>query len=386
MPKNIVICCDGTGNEIDENLSNVFKLFRVISKNDKQCVFYDPGVGTLGQQNPWAKFSQAAKSVFGLATGQGLDDNVLDAYRFLITAYHNGDQIYLFGFSRGAYTVRVLAGLIHMLGLLQPEQINLCGYALTAYKRAAGENDLAIAWRFQRNVSSRKLGIKFIGVWDTVSSVMVPRKDRMYWPSMQTLPYTRRNPSVAVFRQAMAIDERRRLFRLNRWEQPQQFVANPFAKGDASVEQDIKQVWFAGVHSDIGGGYAEPESGISKFPLQWMLEEAKKHGLLVNTATQNHLVNGQQRKGSRRVYVAPDSVAMPHDSMNFAWSVLEWIPKRIKWLESQNRRSFLGWYIPDSEPRSIAEDSVIHASVFERIKAQNDYRPSNLPDKYEVDE
>ena len=113
--KNIVICCDGTGNEISENISNVLKLYRVLRKSGKtepqQVVFYDPGVGTLARPDPWRKLLQNAVTVLGLATGYGLDNNVLTAYDFLINHYQEGDDIFLFGFSRGAYAIRVLAGL-----------------------------------------------------------------------------------------------------------------------------------------------------------------------------------------------------------------------------------------------------------------------------------
>src|SRR6202165_1575795 len=138
--KNIIVCCDGTGNEISENISNVLKLYRVLRKTGKttprQVVFYDPGVGTLARPDPWTKLRQDAIAILGLATGYGLDDNVLSAYEFLINQYEDGDDIYLFGFSRGAYTVRVLAGLIHKVGLLAPQQRNLAGAALTAYKQS----------------------------------------------------------------------------------------------------------------------------------------------------------------------------------------------------------------------------------------------------------
>src|SRR3954470_11190311 len=137
--KNIVVCCDGTGNEISENISNVLKLYRVVRKTGKtdpqQVVFYDPGVGTLARPNPWTKLKQDAVTVLGLATGYGLDDHVLKAYTFLINHYEEGDDIFLFGFSRGAYTARVLAGLVHKVGLLAPEQCNLADAALTAYKQ-----------------------------------------------------------------------------------------------------------------------------------------------------------------------------------------------------------------------------------------------------------
>jgi uncharacterized protein (DUF2235 family) len=384
MPKNIVICCDGTGNEIKEHISNVLKLFRIARKNDSQYVFYDPGVGTLSQSDKWSEIRYKFKGVLGLATGYGLDDNILKAYTFLIDHYQDGDQIFLFGFSRGAYTVRALAGFMHLIGLLQPHQKNLCGYALAAYKQSTDKNDLAIGWRFQKVTSARQVTVKFVGVWDTVASILVPRSDRLFIPSLQTLPYTRKNPSVQVFRQAMAIDERRRMFRLNRWEDPQKFIANPFKNVSAHPDQDIKQVWFAGVHSDIGGGYPESESGLSKFPLRWMIDEAVNHGLIIDKANFNHMVNGYKRRGSSFNYIAPDVSAKIHDSMTAGWKPLEWLPKSAKLKEWPGRRALFGLYLPNSEPRLIPDDAFIHQSAIAKIKEDKTYTPSNIPKRYHI--
>src|SRR6267142_2800884 len=213
--RNIIICCDGTGNEISENISNVLKLYRCLRKTEKtqprQLVFYDPGVGTLERPDPWHKLKQDFNAILGLATGYGLDDNVLAAYAFLVHNYQHGDAIYLFGFSRGAYTVRVLAGLIHKIGLITPEQVNLAGSGLIAYKQFssdeapklrarltsfadAGAEDAVPpspfdnAAQFARITSSRWPTIRFLGVWDTVASVIVPRPDRFYLPSLLSLP------------------------------------------------------------------------------------------------------------------------------------------------------------------------------------------------------
>ncbi len=122
--------------------------------------------------------------------------------------------------------------------------------------------------------------IRFMGCWDTVSSVIVPRPDRWYIPSLEKLPYTITNPCVQAFRHAMAIDERRRMFRLLPWQENQKFKTNPFVKDTAAADQDIKQLWFSGVHSDIGGGYPEKESGAAKLSLKWMVEEAEAHGIV----------------------------------------------------------------------------------------------------------
>ena len=340
--RNIIICCDGTGNEISENISNVLKLYRCLRKTEKtsprQLVYYDPGVGTLTRPDPWHKLTQDFNAILGLATGYGLDDNVLAAYSFLAHNWQPGDQIYLFGFSRGAYTVRVLAGLIHKIGLITPEQVNLAGSGLIAYKQfssdeapklraklksitdaAAAEDALPPspfdnAAQFARITSSRWPTIRFVGVWDTVASVIVPRPDRFYWPSLEELAWTLQNPSVQTFRQAISIDERRCMFRLKKWYDPQTYKPVRFNEVHAAP-QDILQVWFAGVHADIGGGYPEKESGLSKYPLLWMIDEAAKCGLKFTTANINQLAWGIQRKSSPYSYVEPDVRGDLHTSL-----------------------------------------------------------------------
>lgn len=405
MARNLVVCCDGTGNEVEGNLSNVLKLFRIARKSDAQRVYYNPGIGTIGHRDAWARLRQNAKAAFGLATGYGIDRDILGAYHFICEHYAPGDEIFLFGFSRGAYTVRALAGLIHLLGVLAPDQRNLASYALTAYKSASEKDDLSIAWNFRRIVGSRRATIAFMGVWDTVASVIVPRADRLFVPSLQTLPYTRRNPSVRVFRHAIAIDERRRMFRVNHWLQPQRFVANPFRTQDTppGEAQDIRQVWFAGVHSDIGGGYPETESGLSKFPLHWMLGEAVAHGLLVNPVAWRRIALGIGNKARRIQYVAPDARALLHDSLTVPWQLLEWLPKSARWREQvardeKQREMRPALYLPRGEPRAMAPTGasdlsdgiaavpVLHRSVLERMAALPQYRPANLPQKYTIEE
>jgi uncharacterized protein (DUF2235 family) len=261
-----------------------------------------------------------------------LDANVLDAYRFLVENYQKGDEIYLFGFSRGTHTIRVLAGFINLIGVLQPHQEYLSSYALNAYKQSSIKNQFDIAWWAQEVLETQRATIRFMGRWDTVASVIVPRPDRFYLPALEALPYTEEDPCVQVFRHAIAIDERRRMFRLSRWKEPQLFKSNSFVKDDNAVEQNIKQVWFAGVHSDIGGGYSEQESGAAKYPLGWMIDEAKEHGLVFRETMVKRLVRGQNPKdveeGSKRDYAAPTPTSMLHNSMNFAWSILEYLPKK----------------------------------------------------------
>jgi uncharacterized protein (DUF2235 family) len=391
MAKNIVICCDGTGNQVEGNLSNVLKLFRILHKNDGQRVYYNPGIGTIGTDDPWTKLTQNTKGVFELATGYGLDDEILGAYQFIAENYQKDDRVFLFGFSRGAYTVRALAGFVHIIGLLPPDQLNVANYGLSAYKKASEQHDFQQAWHFGHVTGARPITIDFVGVWDTVASMIVPRWDRgIPVPTLQTLPYTRTNSSVKVFRHAKALDERRRMFRLNRWKEPQSFIANPFDKSAPAVDQDIKQVWFAGVHADIGGGYPEKESGLSKFPLNWMIDEAVKYGLDIDTRTRNHLALGQNDPGAREIFVKPDAQAQLHISLTAAWWPLELIPKRVKYQEWKRRLRLDGFYIPDAEPRPFKlidpythteiETTIprVHQSVLDRMNMLSDYRPINL--------
>lgn len=410
-PKNLVICCDGTGNEISENISNVLKLYRCLRKTEKtqprQMVYYDPGVGTVTEPSTWHRWKTNVNLVLGLATGYGLDDNVLSAYCFLVQHYAAGDRIYLLGFSRGAYTVRVLAGLIHKIGLISPEQANLAGSGLIAYKQYSGtgrgnaiedvegiatdesgpvpKDAFDLAAQFARITSTRWPTIHFIGVWDTVASVIVPRPDRLFWPSLEELAFTLRNPSVRIFRQAIAIDERRCMFRLKQYRDPQDYWSNRYVPDEKKVPQDILQVWFAGVHGDIGGGYPEAESGDSKYPLIWMIEEAAKAGLKFNTSTVNQLAFGVPRKNSPFHYVAPaytGKTGVLHDSMTAAWRVLEYLPKKAKYKEWPERKVYFGFYIPDCEPRVIPEGAHVHESVLKRMAVEPDYRPVNMPKDY----
>lgn len=246
------------------------------------------------------------------------------------------------------------------------------------------ENTDDRAAQFARIVSAKWPIIRFLGVWDTVASVIVPRPDRLYLPSLQKLAFTNENPSVKTFRQAVSIDERRRMFRLDPWTEPQVFMRNRFSRTHNAEPQDSLQVWFAGVHADIGGGYPEIESGLSKFPLLWMIEEAMKCGLAVDRRTVNQLAWGVQRKGSPFSYVTPDITSELHDSMTVGWRILEYLPKADKYKEWDNRKSWVGYYLPDAEPRPIPSGAFIHESVTERMKAVPGYRPVNLPADHQV--
>lgn len=378
MRRNIVICCDGTGNAIEGDFSNVLKLFRIALKDEEQIVYYNTGVGTIGLASDWARFCQKAKTVFGLATGYGLDANVLDAYRFVCQTWRPDDRIYIFGFSRGAYTARILAGFIHLIGLLRPENTNLAANALTAYKSTSQKNDFSLARSFRRMCDTRHATIHFVGVWDTVASWIVPRPDRFYLPSLGTLPFTRNNPSVRTFRHAISIDERRRMFRLNEWEAGQIFEPVPFANPPSTEKQDVLEMAFAGVHSDIGSAYPEDESALSKFPLAWLIKQAEAKGLKIKQSLYLHLVDGAPLPDGRHFYTAPNAAGCLHNSLTWPWWLLEVIPKRTKRRETRRWSLLWWWYFPLGERRRLPATVLLHPSVRERQRAREDYNPQNI--------
>ena len=211
--RNIVICCDGTGNEISQNISNVLKLDRCVRKTEKtqprQLVRYHPASARWRGRTRGTSCGRISTPSWGLPPAMGWMTPCSRPTNSWSTITRDGDQIYPFGFSRGAYTVRVLAGLISKAGLVSPQQVNLAGSGLSAYKQFssdvapkfgldlhaltdAGDEDGPLAAtpfdnaaQFSRITSARWPTIRFVGVWDTVASVLVPRPDRFYWPSLE---------------------------------------------------------------------------------------------------------------------------------------------------------------------------------------------------------
>jgi uncharacterized protein (DUF2235 family) len=361
MPKNIVICCDGTGNEYGDLNSNVVHLYQALIQDDRrQACYYHPGVGTEGSPASHNKLEAFFAIVAGLGFGKGLLRYVGDAYRFLMDVYEDGDHIYLFGFSRGAYTVRALSGMLHMFGLLHRGNDGLIPYILKMFakrtRKASGMKDsFDEAAGFQATYS-RKVLVHMVGVWDTVNSV------GMVWDPLK-LPYTARNPIMENGRHAVSIDERRSFFRNNLW-------------GAAFPEQSIKQVWFAGVHSDIGGSYPADRSGLSQITLQWMLCEAVHLGLLVDSHRAEQILG--------RIPPPPPMPPNPAQPINVSlkgwWWLLEILPHHYYDMATQK----MYWTIPRGESRTIPPGSVIHQSVVEKLKLDPTYRPKNLPEQWDT--
>lgn len=351
MPKNIIVCFDGTGNQFGERNSNVVNLYRVLRRDmQSQIAYYDPGVGTMSDPEVKAPLARKISKYFGLAFGYGLETNIFEAYSYLMDNYQPKDKIFLFGFSRGAYTARVLAGFIRMSGLLEKGCQNLIPYAYRLFKNA----NFKVAAQFKATYA-RRCPIEFLGVWDTVSSVGWIGKRR-------TFPYTAANPDVKTVRHAVSIDERRAYYRQNLWNE------------EKSPNSDVRQVWFAGVHSDVGGSYPEAESGLSKIALNWMITEAVDHGLEIDRKRYHRFVLGQDKKGE---YTGPDWKTPVHKSLKGLWWLLEFWPKNYT-LEHTR------YFIPRGLPRIIAEDSLVHRSVLDKIQ-HGGYQPENLPVLYRIE-
>jgi uncharacterized protein (DUF2235 family) len=389
MAKNIVILLDGTSNEISANRTNILRLYGTLEKSERQLVYYDPGVGTFGAENAWLRFWRKAVEIWGLMTGWGLDQNVKEAYTFLVENYDNGrrkgskpserDRIHIFGFSRGAYSARVLAGFIHAVGLIERRNLNLLDYAYRAYKRVVDDTNrasFAEVRLYERLLNPDRPPIRLLGLFDTVSSLI---EHGRYGPRLRSHAFTEKNWSVEAVRHAIAIDERRTMFRPQLWPGGAEFWGNPFNHGNAKP-QDSREVWFTGGHGDVGGGYPEVESGLAKIPLKWMIDQTAKMGLYYRTQSVNELVLGTN---SAKDYVKPNENGRIHNSMNWAWAVLEFIP-RLRPKDSR-RPSLFGISIPLFERRTIPEGARVHRSVIDRASTQGK-TPPNVPPGCPIEE
>jgi uncharacterized protein (DUF2235 family) len=353
MGKNIVICCDGTANEFAADRTNVVKLFFTLVHDPlRQVAFYHPGLGTMEPSGTLTTTKRLMSKGLGLMFGWGLEADIRDAYLFLMNQFEEGDRVFLFGFSRGAYTARAVTALLHMYGLIRPGNEPLVPYAIRMMMaitslRAKGPDKnkaeldryFGMAHEFKDHFCRQGCNPYFVGVWDTVSSVG-------WIENPVRLPFTSNNPDIQIGRHAVALDERRAFFRSNLW--------HPTATGGP---KDIKQVWFPGVHADVGGGYPEAESGLAKLALQWMLLEAHNAGLLTDQSREDVVLG---RTGT--AYVAPNPKADAHDSLTWHWWPAEFVYKRhYDWdKKKEGRRMNL------FRRRTVPPGSLIHQSAYER--------------------
>jgi uncharacterized protein (DUF2235 family) len=417
MPaKNIVICCDGTGNEFvdaDPNdpkctgaNSNVVKFYTAATIDNLQAGYYHPGVGTMGDSQARTRLGKSWSRLKGLGIASGFMDNVEDAYRYLMATYDDGDQIYLFGFSRGAYTARALAAILHGYGLLCKGNEGHIPYLLrmftddmnaarkenrqhrkkreTTGKAKATKTSLTVHHAFKQTFS-HDVTLRFVGLWDTVSAV------GWFYQPMRLL-YSAQNPIIQTGRHAVSIDERRCYYQDNLWgdalpmeETPTLVEKVTHADGSVTttpIQQDILQVWFAGVHSDVGGSYRQVESALPNKTLRWMLDEAKAHGLLVEPDRERMIFGLPPVSEHPKVYAAaglyptPPEPGIVHHSLEKAWWLLEVLPHRYYVMDCDEEK----WRIPFGASRTLPSGAVVHPSVVERMHlAEAGYAPRNLP-------
>lgn len=353
--KKLVICCDGSWNRADQTTdegapcpTNVVRFAYLTAKRDAQGVpqilFYDQGVGTGNRVDRWT----------GGAFGHGLEDNIHDAYRFLVANWEPGDPIYVVGFSRGAFTARSIIGMIRKCGILKRESVKLYRQALEHYhRRDEGSEDdhpdLPVYKDFRAEHSLGGEGtipIRFVGVWDTVGALGIPLRGlRGLTRRKYRFHDTELSSSVEHAYHALAVDERRAPFEPTLWT------------SEPAAGQTVEQVWFAGVHSDIGGGYGERQ--ISDISLDWMIDKAEGAGLAVDEKV-------RQAIGSN-----PQPLAPLHDSKKGLYKATVGIDRPIGLRPDPKNRQ--GAPIRDST-------QALHPSVLQRWDADRKYRPRNLRD------
>ena len=300
--KKLVIFFDGTWNSADQHSedgklcpTNITKLFIATLPHDlqqnEQIIHYVQGIGTKTFERIW-----------GGGFGYGISDNIKDGYKFLVSNYEDGDDVYIFGFSRGAYTARSLAGLVRNVGILTRDKLYLIDKAYNIYKNKTPDwhpnSPKSLAFKTEHTWPNER--IKFLGVFDTVGALGAPFGIILGWLVDKlfgcTFHDTRLSSIIENAYHALAIDERRLIF--------QPTLMTPNTQHDAN---HFEQKWFPGVHSNVGGGY--PNTGLSDLALQWMVDKAKQHGL--------NLDLGKISKPVFEPAFAPDIKEIPNDSQTF---------------------------------------------------------------------
>jgi uncharacterized protein (DUF2235 family) len=321
MGKRIIFCADGTWDEPGKD-TNVYKIYKALTTSADQVPYYDDGVGSDGL---------AIQKLAGGAFGTGLYQKIKDGYTKLAHAYEKGDEVYIFGFSRGAYTARCLAGMAAVCGLPTANFTDaVVDTAFQAYRDKIRRADLLAQLNKTCDLFDAKLTM--VGVWDTVGSLGIPAMFGGVDPVVYGFLDTSLHPDVQNAYHAMAIDERRAEFPATLWT-------------SSSPGQTLEQVWFSGVHCDVGGSYPDDSDGsaLSDLTLAWMMSKAAALGLSFDP--------GVQAK-----YALPMDPKFALDTKHESWNPLWAFPKR----------------------RPIPANSTISDSVSLRCVHDSSYRPGNL--------
>lgn len=381
MAKQIVLLSDGTGNSASQLLkTNVWRMHLAVDLTGvEQIACYDDGVGT-------STFKPLA--ILGGAFGWGLKRNVLQLYTYLCRQYEVGDRIYGFGFSRGAFTIRLLVGFVSHAGLVpfesEEELQRNAAAAFRAYRkhcsaksgtpwlarlgRAIRDGYLAARDRRKQYTPFEKLArrevkeIEFLGLWDTVAAYGMPIDemaqaiDRHIWPL--TFPDTKLTPKVKRACHALAIDDERRSFHPVLWNESDEAPRTD----DTIYSERISQVWFAGMHSNVGGGYAE--DGLAHVALVWIMDEAIRAGLVLSQA-----ITAPMRR-------AESTTGKMYDSRAGLGVYYRYQPRNTQ--AGRLGKPYLG-------PGGVTMRPKVHDSVLARISmAIGGYAPIALPDEFDV--
>jgi uncharacterized protein (DUF2235 family) len=356
VTKKLIICADGTwNNPVQQDRgryrpTNVVKMASGLAPRDAdgndQIIYYEPGIGTEGIVDSWL-------SGF---TGLGLTRTVKSAYTFLVNNYEPGDLIYCFGFSRGAFIVRSLCGLVGKVGLLRKKYIFRYEDAYDLYRDKEVESDSKAIREFRNNRvqpdpianESNPSVIHFVGIWDTVGALGIPVTGTIDQLAIKSFSFhdVALNPYLPYAYHALAIDERREAYTPTLWKN----TRTPF-------NRDVQQVWFAGAHANVGGGYED--FGLSNIAFIWMKEKAHECGLCFDEDfVHEHYYLSQNHLGEIR-----DSVS----------GIFAYLPRRIR---------EIGELDQDGTPVNAGEH--IHGSALLRRKHLGaSYSPPNLPDDIE---
>jgi len=342
----LIVCCDGTWNDPDDgtHIHRICQAGRAAFGGDEP-VYYDKGVGLDHLQH-----------LSGGTLGKGLSENVRQAYRWLVHRYAEGTEIYIFGFSRGAYTARSLTGFMSYAGLLLPQDESAIEDAYEAYRFRRHER---IRTRFHEGAAharSRQVRVRFLGVFDTIGALGLP----LDWVKRITadLPHvnvqfhdTRLCDNVDVACQALAIDEQRGPYEPAWWQEPE-----PAAK---QLER-VLQVWFPGVHSDVGGGYDDDKS-LAEVALGWMLEQARDAGLDLEPGLP--------------AWPKGDPAGPLHDSFSLGWRFAHLLPSVDRYLRP------IGGAQREARRLPPIPGEKLHWSALERIE-RGGYEPRQLVERH----
>jgi uncharacterized protein (DUF2235 family) len=322
MSKRIIFCCDGTWDDAGKN-TNVYKFYKALQVSSDQVPFYDDGVGSDG--DPLTR-------LVGAAFGFGLYQKIKDAYSKISQVYEKGDDVYLYGFSRGAYTARSLAGMIAVCGLPTKAFSNsVVDAAFNVYRTPKGDRPALLA-ALNASCDLFDAPITMVGVWDTVGALGIPSVLGGVDPLIYGFLDTSLHPDVKNAYHALSIDERRSEFPATLWT-------------SQSPGQTVEQVWFAGVHSDVGGSYPDDPDGtaLADVTLAWMIKKASDLGVTFATTVPTD-------------YPFPSNPKWALDTKHESWNILWAFPRR----------------------RSIAADALLADSVIVRCENDSSYHPGNL--------